>query len=144
MILAGTWACVMLALGGWLLPAAEPYRLPQRVARKIAEVSGRRNTPPVLMGFQEPSLIYSLGRPVSVMRDGPWLRAALVREGSAVSAVTRDELEKLQKDPGLTVDVAETFSGFHLSKGRTESLSVVVIRPTELARRSVERASRVR
>ncbi len=144
MILAGTWACVMLVLGGWLLPAAEPYRLPRRVAKKLAEVADRSKNPPILMGFQEPSLIYSLGRPVSVMRDGPWLRDALVRDGSAVSAVSHDELDKLAKDPGLTVDVIETIDGFHMSKGKSESLSVVVIRPTEVARRSVASGTRVR
>ena len=134
--LAATWGSVLLLAGAWLLPAVEPFRLPQQVARRLAALSDREGAPAVLATFQEPSMIYEIGRPTAIMRDREWLRGLVAREGAAVSALSKKEVAHLRKDPGLSVVVGETISGFNLSKGRTETLELVVIRPTaEIARR---------
>ena len=46
---------------------AEPYRMPQLVARRLASLSVAEKARPLLTGFQEPSMIYEIGRPVAVM-----------------------------------------------------------------------------
>lgn len=127
--LVGTWAAVMLLVGAWLLPKIEPYRLPQRVAENLAEVAAREKARPVLAMYQEPSVIYALGSPTAVMKNRPWLRELLSRDGAVVTALSKAERAFLEKDRSFVLSVSSTLTGFNLSKGRSETLDMVVIRP---------------
>ncbi len=133
--LVGTWASVLLLAGAWLLPAIEPYRLPQTVARRIASLADREHARPILATFQEPSMIYEIGRPTPVMRDRPWLRALVEKEGAVVSALSEKETVFLRKDLTLQIDVKEEVQGFNPSKGHQVKLNLVLIRPASLASR---------
>ena len=51
-------------LGGWLLPAAEPYRTSRRVGERLARLVEQTGIKPILLNYQEPGVIYAMGRPV--------------------------------------------------------------------------------
>jgi 4-amino-4-deoxy-L-arabinose transferase-like glycosyltransferase len=127
--LAGTWGVVLFLVGAWLLPSAEPYRLPQVVARRLGSLADQEHARPLLATFQEPSMIYEMGRPTPVMQDRAWLHDLLRKEGAAISPLSKFEMNALAKDRNLSLEVKETVAGFNLSKGRSETLHMVIIRP---------------
>ncbi len=99
------------------------------MARELTDAAGRVKGMAILATYQEPSLIYAFGRPAPVMRDRRWLLEVLRREGSIVTALSPMELTKLRADSRLEIEVRGEIQGFHLNKGRTESLRLAVIRP---------------
>ena len=127
-ILVGAWALILLVAGGWLLPAAEPYRLPRIVAGRLDAVAKEHQARPMLASFQEPSIVYALGRPVPIIRGRSELLEQVQEAGTVVSALIPLELERLRQEPSLEIVVAETVQGFHLNKGRTETLFLAVLR----------------
>jgi 4-amino-4-deoxy-L-arabinose transferase-like glycosyltransferase len=139
--LAGTWAAALAVLWAWMLPAAEPYRMSPRVSRTLDEIARREGARPMLAMFQEPSVVYALGAPIPVMRDRPWLLDILRKDRVAVVPVVPMEKAILQADPSIAITSAGFVSGFNLSKGRSETLEMILIRPgdPELARRSTLR-----
>ena len=124
-----------------MLPAAEPYRMSPRVSRTLAEVAGREHARPMLAMFQEPSVIYELGAPLPIMRDRPWLLGLLGRDGKVVVPVMPKEKAILAADPTIAVTSVGSVSGFNLSKGRSETLEMIVIRAADpvMAGRAVQR-----
>ena len=95
----------------------------------------------MLAMFQEPSIIYALGGPIPVMRDRPWLLDILRKDRVAIVPVTPKEKAILADDPTIAISGAGFVSGFNLSKGRSETLEMILIRPgdPEMARRSTLR-----
>lgn len=126
--LVAAWSLALAIAGGWLLPAAEPYRYAQNVAGRLAALSAERHAAPILATFQEPSIIYRLGRPVPTMRGRLDLLARVQQQGTMVSALIPEEVKAFQADPWFTLEVAETLRGFNLNKGHTESLQFALIR----------------
>ncbi len=59
--LALTWAIIVLVFGGWLVPEAEPYRTSRIIGEKLAMLSSKFGVEPVLLEYQEPGVVYSLG-----------------------------------------------------------------------------------
>src|SRR5579859_2390166 len=86
--LAATWGLAMFAISAWLLPAAEPYRTSQIIGRKLVRLVGEHNAQPVLLAFQEPSIIYAMGRPAPLIRTWAQLYQQLDRHGEVVTAIT--------------------------------------------------------
>ena len=134
--LATTWAATLLLVGAWLLPAVEPYRFPQKVARAIASLADQEHATPVLASFKEPSMIYEIGRPVAILREASTFRDILRTGGVAVSALTDVEMRLLAKDPNVSVEIKETLTGVNLSKGSNDTLKLVLIRPAAIAKRA--------
>jgi 4-amino-4-deoxy-L-arabinose transferase-like glycosyltransferase len=126
--LVAAWAMILAVTGAWLLPAAEPYRYSRVVAERLAVLSDRYHAAPMLATFQEPSMIYTLGRPVAIMRGRDDLLNRLRREGAIVSALLPQEVRTLRNEPDFSVDVLEPIRGFNLSKGRSETLQFGLIR----------------
>ena len=137
--LVATWASVLLLIGGWLLPQIEPFRFSQRVAHSLAEVSILEKARPLLAGYQEPSLIYNVGKPIQIMKDRRWLKDLLRKDGAVVAALSAQENRALGSDPSLSLAESCTITGFNLNKGKTETLKMVVIRPAAVASTPVER-----
>jgi 4-amino-4-deoxy-L-arabinose transferase-like glycosyltransferase len=126
--LAATWAVAMLVFSAWLLPAAEPYRLPRVVAERLTRLADEATASPVLLAFQEPSMVYAMGRPAPMIRKWERFYAEVDRHGAVVTAITHPiETVEFAKHSDLVVDVREVVEGFNLNKGKTETLHLAVI-----------------
>jgi 4-amino-4-deoxy-L-arabinose transferase-like glycosyltransferase len=113
---------------GWLLPAAEPYRLSAVVGRRLAALEAREGAPPVLCSFQTSGTVFALGHPAAIIRSKAMLVVAVARAGKVLTALRPDELAVYGDEPGLAVEVRETLEGFNLEKARRETLHLAVIR----------------
>ena len=71
--LVGTWAVVLLILGAWLVPAADPYRISTALGPRMAALLAREGAEPITADYKEPSLIVSLGRPAAPLLTRTWL-----------------------------------------------------------------------
>lgn len=132
--LATTWALTMLIISAWLLPAAEPYRLPRIVGERLVRLSDDHKASPVLLAFQEPSMVYTMRRSAPMIRNWERFYDQVDRHGGVVTAITHPkETVEFAKHPDLHVDVREVIEGFNLNKGKKETIHLAVIRrkPTE-------------
>ncbi len=128
--LVGTWAVVLLILGAWLVPAAEPYRISTALGPRMAALVARERAEPITADYKEPSLIVSLGRPAAPLLTRTWLIDQVGRHGNVVMALLPSELGQLRGDPRIEMQLSETVRGFNPSKGRVETLHLMVLRPT--------------
>jgi 4-amino-4-deoxy-L-arabinose transferase-like glycosyltransferase len=127
--LVGTGAVVLLILGAWLLPAAEPYRISAALGPKLAALVAREHAEPITGDYKEPSLILSLGRPAATFLTRAWLIDQVECHGKVVMALLPNELARFGSDPALEMQWNETVRGFNPNKGRVETLHLVVLRP---------------
>ncbi len=128
--LSATWALTMLILSAWFLPAAEPFRLSRIVGEKLAILSDRESAPPLLLKYQEPSLIYGMNRQATLVRTWKGFYEAIGRKGAFVTAMIhpQETEEFASRDDHLIIDVQEVVQGFDLNKGQTQTLHLAVIR----------------
>lgn len=127
--LAATWALTMTLLSGWLLPRAEPYRLPRVVANRLSRLADDMKAAPVLLAFQEPSMVYVMGRPAPMIRRWKRLYSEVDRNGAVVTAISHPiETFEFAKHADLQVEIHEVVEGFNLNKGKTETLHLAVVR----------------
>lgn len=134
--LAGAVGGMMLLLGGWLLPSAEPLRVSRIVGERMVDLRKERGLEPLLMGYQEPGVIYSFGSPIALTREPAELRRRLESRGAMITAVTPTEVPFFQKKFGVTFEMIEDVVGFNPAKGKTTTLHLAVIRnaPASTAR----------
>ena len=130
-VLAGTWAVAMFVVGSWLLPAAEPFRISKTVARELDKVAKHEHAEPMLATFQEPSVIYDLGRPAEMMTTRDRLAERVRKDGRIVTALMPHEIKILEKDPRWSMEPKDVIQGFNLDKGRREMLQVMLLRPAD-------------
>jgi len=123
-----TWAVFMLVVGGWLIPAAEPYRTSRRVGERLAVLSDRTGVEPVLLNYQEPGVIYSMGRPVTTVRDRDGFYALLDRKESLLTVITPEEAIAFRDKYQLDVNLIDSVEGFSLTKGRNHRLQLAILR----------------
>jgi 4-amino-4-deoxy-L-arabinose transferase-like glycosyltransferase len=138
--LGAAWAVFMLILGGWLLPAAERYRTSRRVGERLAALVAQTGLEPILLNYQEPGLIYAMGRRVRSVGDFGGVFRLLEQQESFLTVVTPNEARDYGSRLGLEVSPVEDLEGFSLTKGRKESMLFVIVRrghPRELARGTV-------
>ena len=126
--LVATWAILMLAMGAWLLPAAEPYRTPRIVGERFAALAKEHGAQPILHSYQEPSVIYAYGRPLPAVRNWSQVEKLVVRHGAVATAVVPGELSAFLARPEYEVERLDRLTGFNLNKGRTESLEFILLR----------------
>ena len=127
--LIAAWAVTMAVAGGWLVPAAEPYRMSRVVGERLAVLSARTGVRPGMMTFQEPGIIYALGRPLCDVEGVDDLLVQVERGGPVLLPLLPDEVTALRDDFGLDVEVAEAMVGFNANKGKTQALSFAIVRP---------------
>ena len=82
-----TWAVFMLIVGGWLIPAAEPYRTSRRIVERLAVLSARTGIEAVLLNYQEPGVIYAMAKPVATVRDRAGFYDLLDRKTSPLTVI---------------------------------------------------------
>jgi 4-amino-4-deoxy-L-arabinose transferase-like glycosyltransferase len=126
--LAVTWAIVLLACGGWLIPLTEPYRTSRKVGERLASLSTSMGIEPVLLEYQEPGLLYALGRPIATTRDAEGFLSRLKDKRSVLTVATSSEIDVMRRHFGLTVAPLEQVDGFVLTKGKNQSLLIAVVR----------------
>ncbi|MCA1685980.1 MAG: glycosyltransferase family 39 protein, partial [Planctomycetia bacterium] len=140
--LAATWSLALLLLYGWMLPAAEPYRLTRVVGERLVRLADDSHTRPVLLSFQEPTVLYTMGRSVTLMRTWPQFYRVLDRDGVVASAIVDwEELATFRARGDLDIDIRETVSGFNFNKGYNQTLHLALIRRKALTRLARDPAS---
>jgi 4-amino-4-deoxy-L-arabinose transferase-like glycosyltransferase len=131
--LAVTWAVFMLVVGGWLIPAAEPYRTSRRIGERLAALSTRTGVEPVLLNYQEPGVIYAMGKPVAMVRDREGFYDLLDRKASLLTVITPEEAPVLRDRYQLDVNIIDGVEGFSLTKGQNYTLQFAVLRRSAMA-----------
>ena len=126
--LVGTTALSLATAGGWLLPAAEPYRVSAVVGRRLAALEARERAESVLCTFQFPSTIYALGHPAPTVRSFAELTEVIGDRSKVLTALLPAELSKFRAVPDLSVQVLETVEGFNADKGRPETVYLAAVR----------------
>lgn len=126
--LVGTTALSLATAGGWLLSAAEPYRVSAVVGRRLAALEARERAESVLCTFQFPSTIYALGHPAPTVRSFAELTEVIGDRSKVLTALLPAELSKFRAVPDLSVEVLETVEGFNADKGRPETVYLAAVR----------------
>ena len=129
--LAASWAVVLLVMGAWLLPSLEPFRTPRIVGERLAVLSRTLRAQPVLLTFQEPSVIYAVGHPVPTIKVWEQLYEQLRLHGAVITPLLPHELAEFHRRPWLEAEVKETLTGFNLNKGQTQTLRFTLVRERE-------------
>jgi bifunctional DNA-binding transcriptional regulator/antitoxin component of YhaV-PrlF toxin-antitoxin module len=128
-VLITSSALVTVLLGAWVLPALEPYRISGVIGRRLAVLEVREQAKPILCTFDLPGVVYALGHPAPVVHEIDKLVNQVNRNGKVIIPLRPREVPVLKREGRLDLDVRETFRGFNLDKGRTETLLMTVLRP---------------
>ena len=116
-------------MGAWLLPSLEPYRTSRIVGERLAVLSRTLRAQPVLLTFQEPSVIYAMGHPVPTIQDmASSSTSSSGSHGAVITPLLPHELAEFHRRPWLEVEVQETLTGFNLNKGQTQTLRFTLVR----------------
>jgi 4-amino-4-deoxy-L-arabinose transferase-like glycosyltransferase len=126
--LAANWAIVMFCCGAWLLPRSELYRTSRVIGEKLAAHAKALGIEPVLLEYQEPGVIYALGRPVALTRDRDGFYAHLTGGRSVLTVALPSEIDVMRKHFGLDVTPIDQVDGFVLTRGKTQTLQIAVVR----------------
>ena len=125
--LAAAWAAVMITTTGWLIPAGEPYRASRVLGEKLAALSAELNVEPVLLEYQEPGVVYSVGHPIALTRDRDGFFAHLKGGRSVLTVALPSEIEVMRNHFGLIVTPVDQVDGFILTKGQQKTLQIAVV-----------------
>jgi len=126
--LAVTWGVVLLVCGGWLIPLNERYRTSRIVGERLASLSARTGIEPVLLEYQEPGLVYALGRQIATTRDRDGFFSHLTAGRRVLTVALASEIDVMRRHFGLTVTPLEQVDGFVLTKGKKQTLLIAVVR----------------
>jgi 4-amino-4-deoxy-L-arabinose transferase-like glycosyltransferase len=126
--LAATWGVVLALAGGWLLPAVEPYRLTQKVARVLRAEERATGAAAWLGDFKPPGIVWEMGRPIPVIDKPAEFVESLERGGPVVTVLMEPGYAQLAKDPRLEIEERGTVSGLDIERGRWHTVRVVQVR----------------
>jgi hypothetical protein len=124
---AGTWAIILFCCCAWLVPLTEPYRTSRLIGEKLAAHSAALGIEPVLLEYQEPGVIYSLGRPAATTRDRDGFFSHLNGGRSVITVALPSEIAVMRKHFGLVVTPVDQVEGFVLTKGKSQTLQIAVV-----------------
>ncbi len=127
-VLATTWALVLLAFCGWLVPMGEPYRTSRVVGERLASLSNRMGLEPVLLEYQEPGVIYALGHSAALTRDRDGFFAHLEGGRAVLTVLLANEIQVMRSHFGLDVRPIDHVDGFVLTKGKRQTLHLAAVR----------------
>ncbi len=119
---------LMLTAVGWLIPAAEPFRVSRVVGERLAALEVETGLEPLLLDYQEPGVIYSLRKPVALARNRESLLARLDEKGAVLTAVAPKDAQAFAKRLGVTFTPIEDVSGFNVAKGGDFKLQLAIVR----------------
>jgi hypothetical protein len=127
-LLAGTWTLVLLVLGGWLIPLAEPYRTSRVLGERLKALAAQTRFEPVTLEFQEPGVVYALGRPIATTRDRDDFFSHLTGGRTILTVALPSESQVMRKHFGLSVTVIDQIEGLVLTKGKLQTYQIVEVR----------------
>jgi 4-amino-4-deoxy-L-arabinose transferase-like glycosyltransferase len=141
-VLIGTGTAMALVVSGWLLPAAEPYRLSRVVGERMARYAEAERAWPILLTYQEPGIHYAMKLKSPTLRDWDEIWRLLATEPALVTAVTMEQYDGLCLDGRFDIRLLEDLNGFNVSKGKSQHLRVIGIHlsPAGVAVRDAEKA----
>ena len=119
---------MLLALGGWVIPLAEPYRTSRVLGERLKACSAQTGLEPVLLEFQEPGVVYALGRPVATTRDRDGFFAHLKGGQSILTVALPNESQVMRDHFGLSVTVINQVDGLVLTKGKLQTFQIVAVK----------------
>jgi 4-amino-4-deoxy-L-arabinose transferase-like glycosyltransferase len=129
--LAATWAVLLVIATAWLIPLAEPYRSSRILGEKLASLSAKLKIEPVLLEYQEPGVVYSLGHPIATTRDRDGFFAHLAGGKSVLTVALPSEVEVMRSHFGLIVTPVDQVEGFIMAKGKKQTLQLAVVRESD-------------
>ena len=135
--LVATWSMVMVLMGGWVVPSAEPFRLSRIVGERLGELASEHDAKPVLVTYQEPGIIYALKRSAPTLRNWNAVSQYLQSNRALIAPMFPDQVASISNDRRFVVEVVDRIEGFNLNKGQSHALSFVRIRnrPALVARK---------
>jgi len=117
-------------LTAYVGPRLERLWMSEKLKTAVAHLSHPGDPPPTIAGYQEPSLVFALGKDV-VLADGKGAAEASVKSGG-LALIEDDErgdflarLAELQGDATLE----EGISGFNYSRGRKVGVNIYRVAP---------------
>jgi 4-amino-4-deoxy-L-arabinose transferase-like glycosyltransferase len=128
-LMVATWAVVMGLFSAWFLPAAEPYRVSRLVGERLGELANSCQVRPAMMTFQEPGLVYAIGRPVCDVEGVDELAVEVLERGPVVAPLLPEDLERMEVDARFRLRKLGSVSGFNVNKGRMQTLEFAIIEP---------------
>ncbi len=131
--LATTWAIVMATATGWLIPKGEPYRTSRVLGEKLAALSAKLNAEPILLEYQEPGVVYSVGHPIATTRDRDGFFAHLKGGRTVLTVALPSEIEVMRSHFGLVVTPVDQVDGIILTKGQVKTLQIALVHKGEAA-----------
>jgi 4-amino-4-deoxy-L-arabinose transferase-like glycosyltransferase len=126
-VLASTWALVLLALGGWVIPLGEPYRTSRVLGERLRTLSAQTGAKPVTLEFQEPGLVYAFGRPIPTTRDRDGFYAHIEGGRSVLTVALPSESQVMRNHFGLSVTPLDQIDGLILTKGKIQTFQIVLV-----------------
>lgn len=126
--MAACWGVVLVILSGVVVPLAEPFRTSRVVGERLAALSRREGVEPVLLEYQEPGVIYALGRPAALTRDRDGYFAHLTGGRSVMTVLLENEIEVMRSVFGLEVTPVDQVEGPWLTKGKYHTLYIAIVR----------------
>ncbi|CAN5901478.1 hypothetical protein BH23PLA1_BH23PLA1_21200 [soil metagenome] len=127
--LGAAWAVVLLVLGGWLAPSANPYRLTPMVAQRLAELEQTDRAESALASYKAPGVVYEIGHPVNEIDNLAEL-SGLVRQGRPIAmALTDLEAELLEARKEFLLEDRGAIEGFDVERFRMTTLRMVLVHP---------------
>ena len=122
-----TWAGVMGLLVAWAVPIAEPFRLSRAVGEQLAQSSAATGVRPAVMTYQEPGVIYALGRVAADVRGSEELLAEVRARGPVLLPLLPEEVEQIAADARFRWQPAGEVLGFNANKGKQQALHLAII-----------------
>ena len=145
--LTATWAGVMGLLVAWTLPSAEPYRLSRLVGEALAATSAATGVRPAIMNYQEPGVIYALGRPAADVRGPDEMLAEVRAHGPILVPLAAEERARIEHDPQFRCAIVGSVQGYNSNKGMRQTLQLAIVEAAhraELARSPASQQSLVK
>jgi 4-amino-4-deoxy-L-arabinose transferase-like glycosyltransferase len=137
-----TTGVMMLIIGGWLIPAAEPLRVSRIVGERLAAIEAETGVEPLLLNYQEPGVVFAMGKPIAGVREPREFKARLDRTKALVTAVTSEEAELLSSKFGVSVDPVEEVRGLNVARGSKYAIHIAIVRPGPAGARPAESTAR--
>ncbi|MGC8642351.1 MAG: ArnT family glycosyltransferase [Isosphaeraceae bacterium] len=140
--LGAVFGVFFLIVGGWLIPAAEPYRTSSKVGRRLAELVEKTGIQPALLNYKEPGVIYAVGKPVATPRNRQEFDDLLDQKKVLLTVVTPKERADYRDRYRLEITPLESLDGLSLTKGKAPTLDFVLVKRAAPAQREVESTAR--
>ncbi len=132
-MLCGGWACALLATGGWLFPAIEPFRASRLVGERLKTLAAETGLEPVLLDYQPPGIIYAYGAPVATAHNKASFFSHLESASSVLTVVDPAEIPRLERKYDLVMRPLGRVEGLPMTLFKRETVELVEVSRSAVA-----------